>query len=113
MAFALVVTGVSVLSLRPEGWFVLHRAVSSLGVGLAVVGLLVAIMMVAEDHFRVLHSLIGALTIIVLFSVPLLGMVRKRTSSPKTRAVHLWTGRATVILLLITILLGLKEAGII
>ena len=105
---------------RKKWWLKIHRRIGIIGGVIGVVGVGMAVYMIAQTtqmHLRVLHSYIGGITIILLIFTPFLGhfmlKIRKVPSRAKqARAVHRWIGRVTLLFMAATIVLGLFQAGI-
>jgi hypothetical protein len=105
---------------RKKWWLKTHRRIGITGGVIGVVGVSMAVYMIAQTtqmHLRVLHSYIGGVTIILMIFTPFLGhfmlKMRKVPSRAKqARAVHRWIGRVTLLFMAATIVLGLFQAGI-
>jgi hypothetical protein len=105
---------------RRKWWLKTHRRIGITGGVIGVVGVGMAVYMIAQTtqmHLRVLHSYIGGITIILMIFTPFLGhfmlKIRKVPSRAKqARAVHRWIGRVTLLFMAATIVLGLFQAGI-
>ena len=84
----------------------------------ALAGLFMAIYMVSESkgvHFRVPHTYLGAIAIIFAAITPILGYYPLPVTNSRAiiRAIHRWSGRITVVLMLSTILSGSSRVGFI
>lgn len=82
-----------------------------------ILGLIIGFIMVEDstgEHFRVSHTFIGILTIIFAAATPIIGyfMFRNKDHIKLLVAVHRWSGRITIILMVLTILSGMSTAGI-
>jgi hypothetical protein len=105
---------------RKKWWLKTHRRIGIIGGAIGVVGIGTAIYMISQTtrmHLRVLHSYIGVITIVLIIFMPFLGhfmlKIRKVPSRAKrTRAIHRWVGRVTLLFMAATIILGLFQAGI-
>jgi uncharacterized iron-regulated membrane protein len=95
-------------------WLKVHRSLGILGAIFAILGLLSGLYMVSNwgtPHFRVPHAILGIVTIILVAVQPVLGFLQPKSS--KIRPIHRWLGRTVVLLMFITILAGLSQAGVI
>jgi hypothetical protein len=105
---------------RRRWWLKAHRRIGIAGSALGVAGVVVAGYMISRTtgvHLRVLHSVSGLATIVLMLISPFLGhfmlKIRKHPKrAKKVRAVHRWLGRATLLAMAVTIVLGLSQAGI-
>lgn len=115
----MVIAVINVLNKTPESWwFKAHKILGGLAIGCVVIGFVTAVYMVSVSggsHFRVSHAYIGILTILFSVITPLVGTVsvKWKGHKPQMRNVHIWCGRITVVLIVVTILSGLLQAGII
>jgi hypothetical protein len=85
--------------LRAEGrWFKTHRACTSLGLGLAFLGLAVQYAEVEQggggEHFVSAHSALGAATLVLGVAQPLGAYFRPDAPTPAARAAGVGTSRA-------------------
>ncbi len=101
---------------RRKWWLKAHLAISGLGVGLGVAGAGAAVQMVAatgRGHLRVPHAISGTLTMALGLAAPVLGrvMFERHGRLRAYRSVHRWVGRAALLAMAATILLGLLRAG--
>lgn len=102
---------------KRSGWYRFHRLLAATGAVLAIIGLTIAWYMVSitgGPNFRVFHGIFGAITLTLVFLTLLLGVVRNRVRRHKVtiRTIHMWAGRLVFVLLVLTILLGIRQAGI-
>lgn len=123
-----ILMGSAVLSLLAAAWavtlgryrkgsFRLHRTAAVTAFVLLAAGLLVAAGMVRASggpHLRVFHGVFGTLTIVLGFLTGAGGFIttKARTNRKQLRTIHLWVGRLAVVLFLLTILAGLRQAGL-
>jgi len=113
-----LVAGMFVARLRTQRWWMKgHRAVMLAGAALAATGLLYGYFMVQEAtgmHLRVPHSFLGVLSLVMTLGMTASGLVVLRVARkhPSMRPVHRWAGRATILLLVLTVLSGLVQAGV-
>ncbi|MBA4364538.1 MAG: hypothetical protein C0398_00850 [Coprothermobacter sp.] len=123
-----ILMGSAVLSLLTTTWaaslgryrkgsFRLHKTAAVTAFVLLAAGLLVAVGMVQASggpHLRVAHGIGGTVTIVLGFLTGAGGFIttKAHTNRKQLRTVHLWVGRVAVVLFLLTILAGLRQAGI-
>lgn len=120
LAFAFMTSGIFIARYlkKKRWWLKIHRWFGIAGASLAVVGLVVAIFMVSARsgiHLRVAHSWFGAVTTALIIVSPLFGQTFlkvKKDLKPLYRHVHRWVGRAAILLMFGTIVLGLFQAKI-
>jgi len=100
-------------------WLRRHRAAGILGTLFILTGMTAAIAAVAtaaEGHLRSPHTWIGALTIAMALVTPVLGLlqfkIRERTGWWNLSAIHRLSGRILTGAALLTLLLGLRIAGL-
>jgi hypothetical protein len=65
-------------------------------------------------RLRVLHGIFGTVTIVLGFLTEAGGLIttKARANRKQLRTFHLWMGRLAVVLSLLTVLVGLPQAGI-
>lgn len=123
-----ILMGSAVLSLLMAAWavtvgrhrkgsFRIHKAAAVTAFVLLAAGLVVATGMVQASggpHFRVLHGIFGTVTIVLGFLTGAGGLIttKARANRKQLRTVHLWVGRVAIVLFLLTVLAGLRQAGI-
>ncbi|HOD35928.1 MAG TPA: hypothetical protein PLR20_10640 [Syntrophales bacterium] len=98
-------------------WLRAHRALGLSGASLIGLGFLTALYMVNEfgdEHFAVLHARVGALTVFLSFMTPALGQLQIvfRSRAADIRNWHRWSGAMTLLMVFLTILTGLVQAGV-
>jgi hypothetical protein len=103
--------------LRKENWWLkAHKTINSLAVIFALLGLSMAVYMVTEaetGHFRVPHAFLGIVTIIFVIISPSLGFAQFKAGGKKSiKTAHKIFGYLTLILMLIMIVSGLIQAGV-
>jgi uncharacterized membrane protein len=99
-------------------WLKTHRALAIIGLSSLLLGLISALIMVAQHHgphFNSPHTYLGAATILLSILTATLGIfIFKIKKLPqKIRVSHRWSGRVTLVLACVTALLGMKLAGVI
>ena len=69
----------------------------------------------AGAHFRVPHAYLGVITIIFVAMTPVLGYLQFKVTDRRATisAIHRWSGRITIVLMLVTILSGSSLVGLI
>ena len=98
-------------------WLKVHR---SLGVAGALVVLsgffaqVIDIALTGREHFTIVHAYVGAVAVGLAVLTPALGHLQFRlpAAAPRVRVFHRWSGRVTISLMLINILLGLSYIGL-
>jgi hypothetical protein len=101
----------------PHAWLTAHKLSGTLGVLLVIIGLLISVYMVSQTgggHIRVPHAYIGLITLAISFLIPIFGIgaLKKRREIPSLRSIHIWMGRIGLILIIVTILFGLFQVGV-
>ncbi|MBN1761761.1 MAG: hypothetical protein JW878_01610 [Methanomicrobia archaeon] len=120
LGFILMMTGMLVARyLKARSWWLkAHKPLGVLGSLCALAGLFTAIFIVSQStgiHFRVPHTYLGAITFIFVAMTPILGYAQLKVTDRRAtiRAIHRWSGRITVVLMLITLLSGSALVGLI
>lgn len=123
IAFVLMLTAMIVARYQKKKpwWYPVHKRLNLIGAGAAVIGIMIAVLMVSLSHgvhLASLHALLGLLTFILVIATPLIGFgIRSRRVKPKfkkqVRIVHHWLGRITLLSMALTIFLGLQLSGLI
>lgn len=119
MGFGLVllVAGMFVARMKTQKWWMRgHRAVMLAGAVMTVSALVYGAYMIQAStglHFRVVHSYIGLLSLLLTISMVASGLalLRLARSTPAARPAHRWLGRITVLVLFLTVIMGLVQAG--
>lgn len=98
-------------------WLNVHRALGVTGALISLFGFSIAFYMISasgEIHFNVLHSYLGAVTIFMVLITPIIGFLQFRLKSNRTliRKVHRWSGHITITLMVIAIISGMVQAGV-
>jgi hypothetical protein len=120
LSFLFMTTGMLIARYgkKNRSWLAIHRPMGIIAGLLGLVGLVLGIRMVALDggaHLRVLHAWVGAATLVAVAAAPLLGqgMFWAKKGKAEIRKAHRLIGRAAILLMALTIVLGLLQAGII
>jgi uncharacterized iron-regulated membrane protein len=99
-------------------WLRLHRSIGMIGASLGVLGIATAVIMVSAlsgIHLRIMHSYVGLFTILILITTPIFGQLIfkvQKKNKPKLQRLHRWFGRIALLLMLVTIIMGLSQIGI-
>jgi hypothetical protein len=99
-------------------WLAIHKPLGASGALLGIIGLGFGIRMVSMTtglHFRVFHAFIGAAALVLAMAAPVLGqaMFKARSNKAGFRKAHRLVGRLAILLMGVTILSGLIQAGLI
>ncbi|UCG68420.1 MAG: hypothetical protein JSV09_11475 [Thermoplasmata archaeon] len=120
VGFLLMLTGVIIAKAfkKRKWWLKTHKMLGIVGAILSILGLIMGFIMVqlsSGEHFRVPHAYVGFLAII--FAVLTLGLgfaqFKVKKNRKKIRMIHRWSGRITLVLMLLNIIFGLSLVGII
>jgi hypothetical protein len=120
LALCILLAGAVIARLmkKKTWWLKVHRSLGTAGVIIFLVALFaiaLQITLTEREHFRVVHSWIGFTAFIFVVLTPTLGIlqIRVRSMTSRLRSLHRWSGRVTICLILINILLGLSMMGFI
>lgn len=103
---------------RKRWWLKLHRRLMIIGVVLSVLGILAVeyiIFRAGGAHFRISHSWLGMIAIVLLVINPFYGRLILRSArerKPFFKVVHRWIGRLALATTLATIIYGLFQIQI-
>ncbi|MCX5846335.1 MAG: hypothetical protein NTW12_08265 [Deltaproteobacteria bacterium] len=103
---------------RKRWWLRFHKAAGILGAVSVLFGFAAVISMITfsgGEHFGGTHTYIGAVTGVVAFITPLLGILQFKVQgySVEIRVMHRWSGRFVLLFAVITIISGLRLVGIV
>ncbi|MQY76124.1 MAG: hypothetical protein GH155_00660 [Spirochaeta sp.] len=119
VSFLLMVAGMLLARyLKSKKWWLkAHRRLGLSGGTLALPGLGLGIYMVEVTsgvHLKAVHTYVGLLTVVLIILTPIIGrsILKGKAGIQARRRLHRWSGRATLIMMLTTIVLGLFRAGI-
>ncbi|MBU7016250.1 MAG: hypothetical protein HXS44_01980 [Theionarchaea archaeon] len=121
MTVGLLLMAVAVTTVKMKAprswWFKAHKIGGGLAVVIVLTGLITALYMVSQsggNHFRVLHAYLGILALLLTIVTPVMGVIsdKWKPRRPQVRSIHLWCGRAAVFLIVIVIVSGLMQAGV-
>lgn len=90
---------------KPERWRKIHFITAGLSSMFAVSGILV----LGGLNLSGIHGIFGTLSVIILIMAPFGGFYAIKTSKNKKqiRNGHIWIGRATFLIVIITLILGI------
>lgn len=118
--FLLIAAGFAIAKLyrQKRAWLKLHRTAGIIGALCFLAGLAAAILMIAqsgEEHLKVPHTWLGMATLFLVVTTPVLGQLQftMRARIQQLRMMHRWFGRVTLVMALLTLLSGLRTAGLI
>jgi hypothetical protein len=102
---------------RKRWWLKVHRGLGAAGAVMLVPGAAAAYSLVEQStgvHFQIPHTWLGAATVLLSWTAPLLGLLafRIRAHAARLRANHRWIGRVAIPTALVTALSGLHLIGI-
>jgi len=106
------------LSARKKRWWLsIHKTCGATGVLFVILGFAGAIYMVSRytgTHFAVPHAYLGIVTILSALFTFTMGITQLKAGKKKARIrlTHRWSGRVTLVLMLVNILSGVSLAGI-
>jgi uncharacterized membrane protein YozB (DUF420 family) len=115
----LLLAGIFVARMKKQKWWLKgHRAVMLAGAALTASGLVYGYYMIQAStgvHFRVVHTYLGLLSILLTVSMAASGLVLLKLARdhPAARPAHRWLGRITIVVLVLTVIMGLVQAGVI
>ncbi len=96
-------------------WLRRHRTSVSWGVAALLPGFVAAIYMVSRQtgvHLAVPHAWLGMVTIAFALSTYLMGMIMIKKVNAAIGPFHRWSGRATIVMILLNIISGLYLTGV-
>lgn len=96
---------------RRKGWLSIHKSLGIIGATLILIGLVVAVVMVSSsyqiDLAKEHHAYLGLIIALMAAYMPFLGHLQIKRRDNGLRALHRWSGRLVVALMVINIYLGL------
>ncbi|MGC9337859.1 MAG: hypothetical protein ACP5EQ_07180 [Candidatus Cloacimonadia bacterium] len=114
LALLLLMCAGGVIYLRQyTWWFTAHKISGSLGALLATIGIYIAYLMVEEqngNHITVFHAQAGLFTLLALAATIAITPWRQK---PSIRTLHIYVARLSIILVIVTVLIGLALVDII
>jgi len=120
LSFCIMLVGAVIARLmkKKTWWLKAHRSLGITGAFFLIVALFAIVLQITlteREHFRVIHSWIGFVAFVFAVLTPTLGILQLKIRSVTTRlrSLHRWSGRVTLCLILINIILGLLMTGFI
>lgn len=102
---------------KKNNWLKIHKSFNSAGLFLLCAGIIMAITYVSTTggkHLDGAHQIIGFITFILTIVTLLLGFYQFKAKDKLTiRTTHRWSGRLSLLLVIINLMLGLLLAKII
>jgi hypothetical protein len=98
-------------------WLRAHRSIAITGVILflvAITAIALQITLTERAHFRVPHSWVGLVAFMCVLLTPTLGFLqfKIKNMAANLRSFHRWSGRITIFIMLINVVLGLLLIGV-
>jgi len=119
IAFLSMASGVAAaMFMRKKRWWLrYHQKAGMTGAVCLLIGMTAGIAMVfldKEQHFKVIHSQLGAVAILFGCATAVLGKLQftMKNRIQRLRTIHKWSGRATMLFMPAVAILGLFSAGI-
>ncbi len=115
----LLVAGMFVARMRTRKWWMRgHRAIMLAGAALTVSGLVYGYYMIQAStglHLRVPHTYLGLSALLLTVAMAASGLVLLKVARdhPGARPAHRWLGRAAILAVLLTVISGMVQAGVI
>ena len=114
LALVLLLVAAAAIYLRQYSWwFTVHKISGSIGALFAAVGIYISYQMVETGdglHLNVFHAQIGLITLLALAATIAITPWRQKKH---IRTLHIYLARISIILVIVTILLGLSLVDII
>jgi len=97
-------------------WLKAHRSLAVTGVILfllAIAAIALQIILTERAHLRVPHSWVGLAGLALILLTPTLGFLqfKMRNAAARLKGLHRWSGRITISVMIINIVLGLILIG--
>jgi hypothetical protein len=97
-------------------WLRAHRSIAITGVIvflIAITAIALQITVTERPHLRVPHSWVGLVAFVFVLLAPALGLLqfKIKNMAVKLRLFHRWSGRTTICLMILNIVLGLLLIG--
>ncbi len=93
-------------------WLKAHKIIALLGASLALIGFFIAAYLVStylDTYFlRELHAYLGIGAVLLVVFTPIIGFMQFRLRDKRIKAIHRWSGRTTLVIMLANILAGLQ-----
>jgi len=117
-AFLCLLAGVSIAMFGrgKRTWLRRHKNLNTAGFGLLAAGVVMVftgIFLSGGDHLAGIHQQVGAIAVMLAFLTVLLGYDSLKAANKKiVRAAHRWSGRISLVAILVALALGLSMIGI-
>ncbi len=118
--FLLMATAVAIarFARARKWWFKSHRALALTGFVVMVLGFFAEALQLSLDrneHFAVPHAYLGMVVFLIALSTILLGQMQTGILQMRSglRQLHVWSGRITLFLSVVNIMVGLSLVGLI
>ena len=118
--FLLIAAGFVVVRFyrQNRAWLKIHKTAGIIGSLCFLMGLTAAVAMVSqavEGPMNGPHAWLGMATVFVAVTTPILGQLqfKIRAKIQQLGIMHRWFGRLTLVMVLLTLLSGLRTAGVI
>jgi hypothetical protein len=119
LSFLSMLTGIVIARyFRAKKWWLkIHRPLGVSAGVFGVLGLVFGFLLVATSsgiHLRVPHSWSGFITLVFVGAAPILGQafLKSKIHKKTLRELHRWAGRGAALLMAVTAILGMYQAGI-
>jgi hypothetical protein len=116
IGFLFLLTGFIIVRFmkRKAWWLKIHRLWGMLGGSCAALGSCAVVLDIAlagGQHLRIPHSYIGIVAVVLVITVSVLGFMqfRFREHIQAIKRLHIWSGRITLVLMFINIMLGFSN----
>jgi Eukaryotic cytochrome b561 len=119
LALCIMITGATIARFmkKKPWWLKSHRSLGITGAIFILTGffaIALQITLTERAHFRVGHSWVGLGALLFALLTPTLGFLqfKVKNMATKLRGLHRWSGRITICLMLINVVLGLLLIGV-
>jgi hypothetical protein len=117
--FLLMATGMFIARYAKarKWWFKAHRALALAGFVVMVLGFFAEALQLSlerNEHFTVPHAYVGLLVFFIALATILLGQMQMGAPQMRQtlRDLHVWSGRLTLFLMAVNIMIGLSLVGL-
>lgn len=103
---------------RKPWWFKLHRVCGLSGSACVVIGFIMVFLSVSAgggSHFATPHAYAGAVALCLSIATPVFGNMQftRRQAMARFKTLHIWSGRITIVLMIVNGIAGLFLSGLI
>jgi len=116
LGFLMILSGILIAHYRVgQNWLKKHKFLNISGVLLiliAIISNILQIDLIYGRHLRILHSYLGLISALTLFTIPILGYSIFKVNKQRVkqfRLIHRWLGRTALTLVLVTALMGILK----